>query len=132
MKKILPILFVLVLASGAFAAQVWDPLRSVTEAADTFNTPIKMLVFLLAAAIFAISLLAYSKSKSKRILLVSLAFLFFSLKWLVKIIDIFYSPGNFLSDASENVFELGILLSLLVALFYRKSWSKFFDRDAAK
>jgi len=86
-------------------------------------------VFFLALAIFIISLFAYSKSKSRRILLVSLAFFLFTVKWLVKILDIFYSPGRFLSDSSENLFELGIMVSLLVALFYRKSWKKVFANE---
>ena len=100
--------------------QVWDVLRPLSNVAVQIDFPIKILVFLLASAVFIISLLAYKKSKSKRLLLVSIAFFLFSLKWLIKIVDLIYSPGYFLSDASENIFELGILLSLLVALFYNK------------
>ena len=104
--------------------QVWDVLRPLSNVAVQIDFPIKILVFLLASAVFIISLLAYKKSKSKRLLLVSIAFFLFSLKWLIKIVDLIYSPGYFLSDASENIFELGILLSLLVALFYNKRAKK--------
>lgn len=103
----------------------WDALRPIARFAFEFDFPIKLLVLLLATAIFIISLLAYSKSKSKRILLVTIAFFFFALKWLVKIMDIYISPGEFLSDSSENIFELIILVSLLVALFYKKQGKPF-------
>jgi len=128
MRKIfVPIFLVLVSIPVMAQDNVWDALRPMTGFASEIDLPVKIVVFLLSLSIFIISLLAYNKSKSKRILLVSLAFALFALKWLVKILDIVYSPGEFLSDSSENIFELGILLSLLVALFYKKSWNKFFS-----
>ena len=131
MRRLLPALFTLFISSQAFAAEYfWDFLRPELELAEAFELQIKLLVLILSLAIFGISVLAYSKSKSKRILLVSLAFLLFALKWAVKIVDIYYSPGKFLSDAAENVFELGILLSLLIALFYRKSWNRLFEKQS--
>ena len=133
MKKLLAVLFLVLLSSAAFAQDnLWDYLRPQVQLAESLDLPVKIVVFLLSLAIFSVSVLAYSKSKSKRILLVSIAFLLFTLKWAVKIIDIYYSPGNFISDSVENIFELGILLSLLVALFYRKSWSRFFEKENAK
>ena len=129
MKKYLLPVFLLLNSFVVFAQDyAWEALRPISDVAKDIDLPIKFIVFLLALAIFIVSVLAYQKSKSKRLLLVSLAFLLFSLKWLVKIIDIFYSPGEFLADSSENIFELGILLSLLVALFYRKSWDKVFRK----
>ena len=107
---------------------VWDGLRPLSDFAVQIDVPVKLVVFLLSLSVFAISFLAYNKSKSKRILLVTIAFLLFSLKWLVKLLDIFYSPGTFLGDSSENIFELGILISLLVALFYKGSESKIFAK----
>ncbi len=129
-KKLLPILFLLFVSTNVFAkSYLWDYIRPEIQFIESIELPVKILVFALAAAVFVISLLAYFKSRSKRILLVSIAFLFFTLKWGVKIIDLFYSPGKFLSDASENIFELGILALLLVALFYRKSWNKLFEKQ---
>ena len=134
MKKLLLPAFLLLNSLSVFAEEThaWDALRPVSDLAQGIDLPVKILVLLLAFSIFIISALAYSKSKSKRILLVSFAFLLFSLKWLVKILDLFYSPGDFLSDSSENVFELGIMLSLLIALFYKKSWNKFFEKEDRK
>src|SRR3989338_559703 len=132
MKKFLPVLFLVLLSSAVFAQDnLWDYLRLEVQLAESLDLPVKVVVFLLSLAIFSVSVLAYSKSKSKRILLVSIAFLLFTLKWAVKIIDIYYSPGNFISDSVENIFELGIFLSLLVALLYRKSWSRFFEKENA-
>ena len=99
------------------ASYFWDFLRPITEAASQLDPYIKILVFLLALGIFAISHLAYRKNKSKRLFFVSIAFGLFAVKWLIKLVDIFISPGLFLADSSENVFELLILLSLFIALF---------------
>ncbi len=124
MRRLLAVAFTVLISSVVSAAYAWDSLRPLTDFAKGIDLPLKIIVFLLAAAIFGVSILAYKKSGSKRILLVSIAFFLFALKWLVKIIDIVFSPGSFLSDSSENIFELLILGSLLVALFYRKGWEK--------
>lgn len=95
----------------------WDFLRPLTEIAAQLDPYVKIIVFLLALGLFIISYLAYTKNKSKRLLFVSAAFAFFAIKWLFKLVDIFISPGLFLADSSENVFELLILASLFIALF---------------
>ena len=96
---------------------LWDFLRPFTIMAAELDPYIKIVVFLLALGIFYISYRAYAKNKSKRLLFVSVAFALFAFKWLIKLIDIFFSPGTFLADSSENIFELLILLSLFIALF---------------
>ncbi len=95
----------------------WDFLRPLTDIASQLDTHIKIFVLLLAFAIFVVSLLAYNKTKSKKLAFVTIAFCLFALKWLVKVFDIFFSPGTFLSDSSENVFEFLILVSLFLAIF---------------
>ena len=99
------------------ADYAWDSLRPLTQFALDADPYIKVLVFLLSLAIFVISFLAYRKTKTQKLLFVSFAFLFFALKWLVKVLDLFVSPGRFLSDPSENVFEFLILVSLFMAIF---------------
>lgn len=101
---------------GVFLTYFWDSLRPVTDFAAQIDPLVKILVFLLAAGFSVIAFMAYRKNPSKKLLFVSLAFLFFALKWLVKLVDVFLSPGTFLSDSSENVFELMILGFLFFAI----------------
>jgi hypothetical protein len=97
----------------------WDLLRPVSEAAYSFDHITKFLVFIFSLLLCFIAVKAYFKSKSRRFLLVATAFLLFAAKWLLKTLDLFLSPGSFLPDSSENVFELFILLLLFVALFFK-------------
>jgi hypothetical protein len=97
----------------------WDSLRLVTELAHAFSEPIKWLNLILALVLLAVSLFAYKKNRSQRFLFVSLAFLFFAIKWGLVVLDIYVSPGSFLGDASQNVFEFFIFLFLVLALFKR-------------
>lgn len=112
-------LFFVALIPLAFASGPWDFLRPVTEMAYTFDSITRFLVFLFALVLCFISVKAYFKNKSRRLLLISAAFFLFGVKWLLKILDLFVSPGWFLPDASENVFELLILALLFVALFFK-------------
>jgi len=98
-------------------SQLWDFLRPVSDFAVRADPVVKLIVFLCALAMFFLSALAYNRKKTKNLLFISLAFLFFALKWGFKILDIFFSPGVFFADSSENVFELLIFASLFLALF---------------
>ena len=118
MKKIL-LLFVLLFVPVVFASGPWDFLRPLTEMAYSFDSITKFLVFVVSLVLCFIAFKAYFKSKSRRFLLISAAFFLFALKWFLKIVDLFVSPGWFLGDASENVFELVILGLFFVALFFR-------------
>ncbi len=113
----------MLLAIAQFAllasASTLDPLRTVRSDISTIDPFTRIVVFALSVVVLAIALLAYARSKSKRILLVTAAFGFFSLKWLFKVLDIFLTPGMFLTDPLENVFEFLILLLLAVAIFKR-------------
>ncbi|MFH1586377.1 MAG: hypothetical protein ABID38_00810 [Candidatus Diapherotrites archaeon] len=110
--------FLILLFGVVFAqAQPWDPLRDIAGMATALQAPTKYIVFLLSAAMFVIAFKAYAKKKTNKMLFVALAFLFFALKWLFKVIDLYLSPGNFLSDPSENVMELIILAMLFLAIF---------------
>lgn len=97
--------------------QVWDFLRPLVSAAEDYDLYIKAIVLLLSLGFLAISLMAYLRTKSRRFLFVTAAFGLFSLKWLLKIVDLAISPGYFFSDPVENVFELLIFVSLFLALF---------------
>ncbi len=118
-----------VFAEGPSDSHVWDALRPISDFALQFDAPVKWVVMLISVAIFAISLLAYSKSKSKRIMLISFAFFLFALKATLKVIDIYYSPGNFFSDAAGDTADFLIMLSMFTAIFYKRKGA-IFDRDS--
>lgn len=95
----------------------WDYLRPLAELASRYDFVLRPIVLLFSLSMLTLSLLAYRKKKTKRFAFIALAFLFFSIKWVLKVLDLFVSPGYFFSDASENVFELIIFVCLLLALF---------------
>ena len=100
--------------------QVLEPLRTLSTAAANIDIITRFIVLVFSLAILAIAALAYKKTQSRKLLFVGLAFLLFAVKWLLKVVDIYLSPGTFFPDTSENVFELFILVSLFIAIF-RKS-----------
>ncbi len=114
------LVFFFALIPLVFAEGPWDFLRPVTEMAYTFDSITRILVFLFALVLCFIAVKAYFKNKSKRFLLIGGAFFLFAVKWFLKLVDLFVSPGWFLPDASENIFELLILALLFVALFFRQ------------
>lgn len=135
--KMLLLYLISVLLAPAFAAAengsyAWDALRPVSDVAVQLDAPIKWFVLLLSAALFVISLLAYAKSKSKRILIVSFAFLLFLVKAVIKVADIYFSPGAFFSYAADDAADFLIMLSIFMAIFYRRSGSKFFAKENAE
>lgn len=95
----------------------WDFLRPLVDFAAAVDIYVKFAVFALAVAILAISVLAFRKARSRRLLFVTVAFFLFAVKWGIKILDIYFSPGNFLADTSENIFEFSILALLFFAIF---------------
>ncbi len=96
---------------------LWEILRPVTNIAVEFNFAAESLAMILSIAILAISLLAYRKAKTRRLLLVTAAFFFFALKWVLRIADQFISPGFFFSRASDAIADLLILAILFYAIF---------------
>ena len=98
----------------------WDFLWDVTQQAIAIDFITRAIVFALSLAITAIALLAYKRSKSGKLLFVSMAFTLFTVKWALKVADIVLSPGEFFNRAAENVFELFILAALFIAIFRKK------------
>ena len=98
---------------------LFNPLRSLTDLAASFDSLTTHLVFVVALFVAFIAFLAYRKVHAKRLLLISIAFSLFTLKSFLKVLDIYFSPGAFLPITSQNVFDLFFLAALFVALFYR-------------
>ncbi len=95
----------------------WDFLWDVTQQAVNMDFLTRLIVFALSLVILVVALLAYKRSKSNKFLFVTIAFFLFALKWALKVVDMFYSPGEFFHRAAENVFELLILIALVAAIF---------------
>lgn len=95
----------------------WDILRPVTNQAIAFDFVTTIIIFAFSVALFAVSVLAYRRTKSRRFLFVTLAFFLFVAKWTLNVADLFISPGYFFHRAANNIFELGILVCLFLAIF---------------
>ena len=122
LKKTLVAFFSLFFPLAAFAQEsnpLFNPLRSLSDFVAAFDSVTTHLVFLVALLVAFIAFLAYRKVRAKRLLLISIAFSLFTLKSLLKVLDIYFSPGTFLPVTSQNVFDLLFLGALFVALFYR-------------
>lgn len=111
--------FILLLGIVFAESQPWDVLRPLNSVAESLGAITTWIVFLLSLGLMVIALLAYRKKRSKRYAFIALAFVFFFLKWLLKVVDIYFSPGHFFNWAAESVFELVIFASLFLALFKR-------------
>lgn len=98
----------------------WDFLRPLTSFAEQSVFFVKPLVLLFSLFLFFISFVAYKKSKSQKLFFVTIAFAVFAVKWIIKVLDLFLSPGYFFSNASESIAELFIFLFLFLALFYKE------------
>lgn len=95
----------------------WDFLWDVTQQAIAIDFITRAIVLVLSLAITVIALLAFKRSKSGKFLFVSIAFILFTVKWALKVVDLFFSPGEFFNRAAENIFELLILAALFIAIF---------------
>jgi len=95
----------------------WDFLRPITQTAWELNLATEGAATLLSITVFVIALLAYKRTKSKRLMLVTAAFAVFALKWVLKLVDHWISPGFFVSRASDAVLDLVILALLFYAIF---------------
>jgi len=122
MKKFLLILFSFLFSFNLiFAASPWDFLRPISEAAVVFEGAIKIIVLFISLLIFGISIKAYLKKKSKRLLLISAAFFLFFIKLLIGYVDVCFSPGIFFTPAAISVFDLLILVFFVIALFKKSN-----------
>ncbi|MFH1240678.1 MAG: hypothetical protein V1672_05735 [Candidatus Diapherotrites archaeon] len=113
------IAFFLLILSFVFA-EVPSPfqfLKELSTVAAEFDIYVKFIVLFFALGLLVISVKAYLKKKSPRMLFLAAAFFLFAAKWGLKILDLYFSSGVFLPDPSENVFELAIFVMLFAAIF---------------
>lgn len=94
----------------------WEFLKEPIYALDGFKMYFAILFLIVALILFTISILALRKKSSKRLMVVSVAFGLFFTKSILVVLDYFFSPGYFMNYAVQVFFDLGILITLFVAL----------------
>jgi len=97
--------------------EMLGPLRTLSDAAASMDFLTSAVVCIFALVLAVIGCMAYHRTKSRRLLLVNLAFFLFFIKYLIQILDMFLSPGFFFPDASQGVIELVAMLLIFVAIF---------------
>lgn len=98
----------------------WDFLRPVSDFALSLDNIAKIGVLLFALVLCTVSILAYFKVKSKKMLIVASAFSLFALKYVLVVLDVFLSPGLFFSEPSQNFVELIVFVLLFWAIFKKQ------------
>lgn len=121
---ILSILGVILLVGAIFWAEnsqnwAWNSLRPLENISESIALASTAIVLLLSLGVFVISLKAYQKNSSNRFMLISLAFGIMFVKYLIKLLDFYYSPGLFFSQATQNVFDFFVLIALFASLFQK-------------
>lgn len=94
-----------------------NPLRVITEEAAQFDFITRTIVFLFSAAVAIVGIAAWKRNPSPRVKWIAIAFGLFAFKWLLKVMDLFVSTGNFFPDHAENVVELASLALIAYAIF---------------
>ncbi|MFA5931426.1 MAG: hypothetical protein WC821_03880 [archaeon] len=95
----------------------WDFLRDPVTWVGIIE-PITLWVLLLVSiALFGLALLALKKKSSSKLKYVAGAFGLFFLKSLLMVMDIYFSPGEFMNKAILGFFDLLIMIGFFVALF---------------
>jgi len=119
LRKILLLLSLLFCLGSVFAAP-WDFLRGPTELASLISPVVVWVLFALALVVMIISLLALKKTGSKRVMIVSMAFILFFVKSILNLVDLYFSQGFFMNFAVQGIFDLVIIACLFAALLWRK------------
>jgi hypothetical protein len=96
-----------------------NPLRILTNEVLQFDFITRIIVFIFSSAVAVIGAIAWARSKVKRVGFVALAFGLLAFKWLLKVMDLFVSGGQFFPDHAENVIELISLALIAYAIFVK-------------
>ena len=85
----------------------------------SFYDVVLVMVGAVGVALSTISLSAYNRKRDRRLFIISLAFLFFTLKSILNIIDNFFLGGyQFIGIAAQSL-ELLMILAFFLVLFRR-------------
>jgi len=116
-SRIVAVLAVLLFVCAGVFATPWDIFRQPMQEIDYAAPIVSWLVFAVSAVLFAISVVALRKKHSEKLLWVSFAFGLVFIKAFLGVIDIYFSPGEFMNTSIQGFFDLLIMGSFFVALF---------------
>ena len=103
--------------AGPEVGAITDPLRQIANEAMQFDYITRIVVFVFSLAVAVVGILAWKRNPSPRVKYIALAFILFSFKWALKVMDLFVSTGSFFPDHAENVLELISLALIAYAIF---------------
>ena len=111
MKKIFLLSGLTLLPSITFAAP-WDFLRGGVEVANIVSPLVAWIMVAIALGILLVSVLAVRKKKSRRLMLVSVAFGIFFIKAILNIVDLYCSPGTFMNVSVQGIFDFLMIMTV--------------------
>ncbi len=122
MRKPIVFLILLMALIPSVHAMGWvevitNPLRVLTNEAAQFDFITRVIVFLFSLAVALIGIVAWRRNPNPKIKWIALAFGLLAFKWLLKVMDLFVSSGQFFPDHAENVIELASLALIAYAIF---------------
>ena len=100
-------------------AEPWNVLRPLVDATQAFGSIITAVAFIASLCLIMVAGLAVKKHNSRKMWLVFTAFGLFFIKLLMSVLDIYFSPGDFMNGAIRSTFDLFILVSLFLAIFQK-------------
>jgi len=116
LKKLIILGAFSLIPSVALAAP-WDFLRPPMDAVMTVSPIVAWIVTVIALGVAIVSILAVRKKKSRRLMIVSGAFVLFFIKSALALADLYVSPGTFMNVSVQGFFDLVIIGALFIALF---------------
>jgi hypothetical protein len=122
MRKTILFLILLMTFVPAVHAMGWvevvtNPLRVLTNEAAQFDFLTRGIVLVFSLAVALIGIVAWRRNPNPKIKWIALAFGLLAFKWLLKVMDLFVSTGQFFPDHAENVIELISLALIAYAIF---------------
>ena len=95
----------------------WDFLREPTVWVGVIEPITLWGLLIVSALLFGIAILALKRKSSSKLGYVAAAFGLFFIKSFLMVVDVYFSPGDFMNKAILGFFDLLIMAGLFIALF---------------
>ena len=102
---------------GLVFAAPWDFLREPIQIISLIEPVTAWLLVIVTGIVAFIAYKAYARSTSQKLKWVLVGFALFFAKAVLLVIDLYFSPGNFMNPAIQSFFDVLVVGSLFVALF---------------